>query len=90
MFYHVLFLQKKKKKKKSLILSIFLSRLSQRNKPRRNPAFNLTAEFAVSCVPMCRVKREASGDFFFFSLSQFPNLLYEIIISCKVRGQNNL
>lgn len=66
MFYHVLFLRKKKKKKKSLILSIFLSRLSQRNKPRRNPAFNLTAEFAVSCVPMCRVKREASGDFFFF------------------------
>lgn len=66
---------------------MFLPPSSQRNQAKRNPAFNLTAEFAVSCILMCRVKREASV---FFFLTPFPNLFYEIIISCKVRGKNNL
>lgn len=43
---------------------------------------------AMSCISLCRVKRESHSNYI-FALS-FYNLTYEIIISCKVGKKNNL
>lgn len=67
MFYHVLFLQKKKKgvEKKSIFLSIFLSCLSPRNKPRR--ILPLISLLNLPChVFLCAESREKLPETFFF------------------------